>query len=175
MLTVFVTGYSKTSTDDALAKAMAQAASYIEKDHDVNISIVSLGEKDDGFEAVLKVVVIPMTGRADLDIQGQDVEYEHLSLQDYMRRKREMETGHQRRVTNMLSRHHGNFVPGVSDHDLNAISDEDALQDAFEKMFFQASHFGHIPDVPEPARDIPDIKAVLSRKVRPQGEKPEPE
>jgi hypothetical protein len=176
MLTVFVKGFSKNSESEALSIAMAQASSYIKKDQDVNISVVSVGPKNDGFEAVLKVVIIPMSdGRQDKPA-AQDVEYEHIKLQDYMNARQNEEDGaHDKRIREYLRRYHGNYAHEIPDINSLTLSEDEALHDIFETVFFQAAHFDHFHEIPDPEQDVPDIREILKAKARYKVDSNEPE
>lgn len=60
MLTAILTGHSDESAQDAAAQAMAQAASFLQDDGELRISLLdSSGRSERGFTAKLQVVCVP--------------------------------------------------------------------------------------------------------------------
>lgn len=172
MLKVVITEYSPDSLDDALARAMAKAARYLNVEHDVTISVAELAEVPGrGFRATVEVTVVPVSQKKRPKVTPEDVEREreHDRLFRKMRKHEERHPGevvHEHFVEAM-----GNWFPEIPDYYVSQATDAVLANKDIEKRFFRAAHGGPAgshDEIPAPEEGTPDLKDVLGTPPAPR-------
>ena len=167
MFKFIVEGYSDESPEGALADAMGKATAYMSESHDVNIAIVELSVSSEGrHKAVLEITIVPMSNRHTLHREGSDVELKHILAHEYHARRKYDEAHMKQMVSDHFAMTMGNLCPDIPDFYVAHLNSADLLNGLIEKQFLHAAH--HPVDVPHRDRDVPSLKQVLGKSLKPE-------